>query len=136
MNDSEWGDEQECWQEQRKKERAMVRTHESTPPYSKMTETASAQRRAIPRPASLEREENSRLPTILGIVDGWRPQRADHAPASIKPTGLKQKSRKMRKDVTSTAPEGNGHAFMGSHNALGALESGRRSHTFMKMALI
>ena len=30
LNDSEYADEQECWQEQSKKERAMVRTHEST----------------------------------------------------------------------------------------------------------
>src|SRR5207237_8955524 len=38
LNDSEYADEQECWQERSKKERAMFRTHGINPPYSKMTE--------------------------------------------------------------------------------------------------
>src|SRR6185312_931311 len=41
LNDSEYADEQDYWQERRKKERAMLRTHGINPPYSKMTENRS-----------------------------------------------------------------------------------------------
>jgi len=41
VNDSEYADEQECWQEQSKQERAMLRTHGINPPYSKTTENRS-----------------------------------------------------------------------------------------------
>jgi hypothetical protein len=35
LNDSEYADEQECWKERSKKERAMSLTHGINPPYSK-----------------------------------------------------------------------------------------------------
>ena len=41
LNDSEYADEQECWKERSKKERAMSLTHGINPPYSKMTENRS-----------------------------------------------------------------------------------------------
>ena len=41
LNDSEYADEQECWKERSKKERAMLLTHGINLPYSKMTKNRS-----------------------------------------------------------------------------------------------
>jgi hypothetical protein len=41
VNDSEDADEQECWKERSKKERAMLLTHGINLPYSKMTKNRS-----------------------------------------------------------------------------------------------
>jgi len=71
MNDSEYADEQECWKERSKKERAMLLTH-GIPPYWKMTRNRSGNsERDKPAPRkhqahmlseTLEPEENSRIP--------------------------------------------------------------------------
>ena len=50
LDDSEQADEQECWQEQSKKERAMMRTHGINPPYLKMTENRSGKAERDPAP--------------------------------------------------------------------------------------
>jgi len=36
-NDAECADEEDCWNEQRKKERATLSSHVINPPYSKLT---------------------------------------------------------------------------------------------------
>jgi hypothetical protein len=36
-NDVEWADEEKCWNEQRKKERAILSSHVINPSYSKVT---------------------------------------------------------------------------------------------------
>jgi len=52
VNDSEYADEQECWQERSKKERAMLRTHGINPPYSKTTENRSGDAERDPAPST------------------------------------------------------------------------------------
>ena len=51
LNDSEYADEQECWKERSKKERAMLLTHGINPPYSKMTENRSGKAERDPAPS-------------------------------------------------------------------------------------